>query len=140
MTRRRDWHCRLMAWAASVQQAPYQWGQTDCVSLVCGALGVMSDDPLERPHWADSRTARLARLEVPSFGTLLRSAGLDMVPHTHVQPGDVAVLESPGHRWLTCAVALGNSVLTVHRRLGVRRAPLDEFRDAVWFRLGAEVS
>lgn len=134
MRRYRDWELRLTRWATGLEGRPFRWGETDCASLLCQALRVMSPDPLTTPVWADARSARRARRSVRPTD-LLRAHGLATILPPYVQPGDVAVLESP--RALTCGVSLGPWAMTVHRRRGIRRTALAEFAAATWFRLGA---
>lgn len=135
LRRYRDWEARLHQWATGLEGQPFRWGETDCASLLLGALHAMSPDPLGLPRWHDARSARRARPH--SADALLRSAGLTVVSPPYIQPGDLAVIDDTQ---LTCGVSLGPWAMTAHRREGVRRTPLSEFDRGQWYRLGAMLS
>jgi hypothetical protein len=53
MIRDLNWQNKAVTWAIAQTGQPFQWGATDCVSLLRGMLEAMYGEPVGPPHTYD---------------------------------------------------------------------------------------
>ena len=104
-----DWNERLVAYANSVNGAPFQWGVTDCASLVRYALRAMYGRDLLRGmgSYRSSPSALRVGRQVGPVGAYLRDRGFQAVGLAFAQSGDTVVFRGldRGHPQLGVVVS-----------------------------------
>lgn len=93
-----NWHHRLMQYAAAQQGQPFVWGQTDCGSLVRGALPALyAEDPLAGwPGYHTVRAAQRIRAQCGGVAAVLRQLGATPIAPGFATAGDVACCPAAG--------------------------------------------
>lgn len=83
---------RLIRWASEQRDAPFKWGETDCVALAFRGISAAfeTEYPADRIAWQSEGDARLILRQTPRDG-LTELFGFVPVPQTMAQPGDVLV-------------------------------------------------
>jgi len=124
LTRVLNWDVRLVQYAGRLQGEAFEWGVTDCGTLVRGALTVLYDhDVLEAAlgaPWTSLRGAAGAWRAVGSVQSVLGALKAVEVPGAFVQAGDVGVFPGEDVDGLPrLVVCIGARILTVHRERGV---------------------
>lgn len=94
--RHRDWDDRLFRACDELVGRPFEWGETDCASMVIHALEAMypPDDlplPMDRPAWATERAALRAYRATGGVEAALRAHGAQEVPLAFAQQGDIII-------------------------------------------------
>jgi hypothetical protein len=88
-----NWDRRIVEFAIGVQGQPFEWGQTDCVSLVRRGLQVMFGEDVWKGHvgtWKTRRGALTVSGKTDYEGALLASGAVE-VGHHYGTSGDVAL-------------------------------------------------
>lgn len=94
MMRHKDWEALLAEWAHEVRGQPFEWGRTDCASLMREGLRRISGvDPVPEMSWGSLKTGQ----------RILKSKGLE---ERIAEAGGVLVEEGP-------AFAQGGDILFV---------------------------
>ena len=117
-----DHDLRLIAFAREQLGKSFEWGATNCVMLALRALDVQCGTDIAARHcriMASERRAMawVARHGLPGLVERLLAEGTVEVPPTHLQCGDVALVEMPGN--IGAAVYLGRAYLSSSATLGV---------------------
>ena len=103
----------LIRWAGAMRGRPFAWGETDCASFACQALGILGHRPIV-DDWRDGLEAwRLARRV--DIAAILTAAGLRRVTDTPVA-GDILVVQ---RAWPCFHVCLGRLALSSSANAGV---------------------
>lgn len=131
MRRRRGWTLRLVEWGREVEGREFAWGETDCASLVAGALEALYEEPPVDASLAEysSREEALRRhAETGGVEAVLREAGAEEVGLNFARDGDVLLGlprdgELPG-----AAVVVEATYLVASEEEGVVRRPLRALR------------
>ena len=128
------WDVDLMVYVESVLGAPFEWGRTDCWSLICGALRAMyGDDVLNAETYGTKTGALKAYKAAGSYNDALAHAGAREVPINFRQRGDIAILpggDIDGFPGVGVVMARGR-VLTVDET--VKLLPLEKTATIVRF-------
>ena len=88
-----NWDRRLVEFAAVVVGQPFEWGQTDCVSLVRRGLQLMFNEDVWKGHvgeWKTKRGAITVSGKTDYEDALLTSGGVEVGYH-YASSGDVAL-------------------------------------------------
>lgn len=95
-----DWNERLVAYANSVNGAPFQWGVTDCACLVRYSLRAMYGRDVLRGMgtYRSSASALRVGCQVGPVGAYLRDKGFQAVELAFAQSGDIAVFRGRDER------------------------------------------
>jgi hypothetical protein len=115
--RQPHWERRLVEWMEAQVGQPYVWGETDCVSLACRAIEVMTAIPLAKPAYTTALQGvgalRRAQSEHGSVGGWFVAQGLVQIDSVRLaHGGDLVVVEPLEARDLpTVAVIVATSVL-----------------------------
>jgi len=90
----RNWDVALILWAETVRGLPFQWGATDCGSLVRDAMEVMYGRDLwpDVPRWDTLRAAVQIQGTTGGVAAQLALLGAVEVEYGYVQQGDVILL------------------------------------------------
>lgn len=94
MQRPQDWKSRLGAWAHEQLDKPFEWGTTDCATLVRDAVGVMfnGDVSADVRRYDSLRGAAEVLAEVGGTLKWLEAHGSVPVDQNYIQVGDVVIL------------------------------------------------
>ncbi|MCK4300178.1 MAG: hypothetical protein KAX80_11630 [Planctomycetes bacterium] len=122
------WDTDLMDYVSSVLDEPFEWGRTDCASLVRGAVGAMyGHDVLKVGRYKTLAGARRTLKLVGSYKDALAHAGAEEVPIGFRQRGDVAILpDTDVEGFPGLGVVVRGGMLTVGPEEIVRIVPIDE--------------
>lgn len=133
MKRVNNWDIRLGRWAESIRGEPFEWGVTDCGSLVSEAMNVIYDDPglPDIDRYGSIGEAVRTHKEVGGVAGALRSAGATEVPITYRQQGDVLVGYDEEAGLPGAAIVVGSTAVVANEEEGVIVRPLAEFSDDV---------
>lgn len=114
MMRCRNWDVKLAEWANQRLGLPFEWGRTDCVSLVREALGIMYPDEfyVELPIWSDKEEAKVAMKQVGGIRGKLLSLGAKEHPILFAQSGDILVFR-PDEEDEGCGIVIGANYISV---------------------------
>lgn len=86
-----NWDAALTRWAGEQVGRPFAWGETDCASLVRGALAAMyGEDLVDLPPWTSARAAARALAAVGSVPAALAQLGAEEIPRAFLTQGDLA--------------------------------------------------
>lgn len=119
-----NWDVLLFRWSVSVVGQPYEWGRTDCASLVRQAMTIVyGSDPFDVRPWSTKRQALTRLKAVGSVEDALRAAGMVPVALRHAQGGDV-LCEAVSDGYGACGVVVGRVVVWATQEDGVVRVPL----------------
>lgn len=132
MRRVRNWDVRLVEWQGRVLGEPFEWGRTDCASLVVGALEAMYDElPLEGPvpEYEGERDAVLAHKATGGVAEALAEGGADRVDLNFARQGDVLIGLPEQGGLPGAAVVVESSYVMASEDLGVLRRPLRGLRE-----------
>jgi hypothetical protein len=112
MTRFGNWPSRLFDFVAERWEAPFVWGENDCVLFAADAVLAITGGDLAAQHRGtyDSAlgAARLLK-ELGGIESLPVAAGLEEVPPLMAQRGDVVLVDQE-ERGPTLAVVVGEFV------------------------------
>ncbi len=94
MRRVRTWDVDLQTWAGSLIGEPFQWGTTDCVSIIIEAQRLIyGADMFHLPKWKSRLKALRTLAEVKSIRAVLRKYA-DPVGRGFLQMGDIVLLKN----------------------------------------------
>ena len=140
VTRVPDWEAALVRYANEQTGRPFAYGETDCGSLVVGALAVMyTEPPLPSPRYGDLRQALhiVAGLEDGVVGVMAH-AGARTLTARYAQAGDVVVWPDKRAR-VPClgVVVSADQVLASDEKAGphIMDASDEGLADAILWRL-----
>lgn len=90
-----NWDVKLVEYALSLQGQPFVWGQTDCASIVRGAMRAMYGEDLWSEGYDYTSLLEAKRLLEVSGGVAMQLSllGAEEVPRGFLQQGDVVVGE-----------------------------------------------
>lgn len=132
-TRVRNWDIRLVEWCDDVQGEPFEWGATDCASLVAGALEAMYDQDLvgdTLPSYDSEEEAREAHEDTGGPSTVLRALGCEEIALNFARQGDVIIGVGEEAGMEGCAVVVASEFVVASEKRGVERRPLRALRRA----------
>jgi len=94
------WDADLVIYVKSVIDEPFEWGRTDCATLVRHALKAMYGKDVLRGvgSWRTLAEARRAVKRIGPYETFFKSKGCEEWSPAYRQRGDVAILPSGGDR------------------------------------------
>lgn len=121
MPRLPDWDVRLAAWASKRLDAPFVWGQTNCIQLALEGFDALTGAEVAaeyRGRYATEREGRLLmRREDIDLIRKLRALGCTGVPVGYQQRGDLLCwINGPRHY---AAVCFGERSLASRPETGV---------------------
>jgi len=124
MKRVRNWDIRLHEWAESVRGRPYEWGATDCGTLVREAFCVMygEDIAADVEPYTTQRGAARVHAETGGVEFILRLLGATDIAPAFAQSGDIWIDED-GDGFPAAGVVIGRDVIWATLEDGVVRAP-----------------
>lgn len=130
----------LAEWVNGILGMPYQWGETDCGTLVRQAWIILyDDDPFLGivPRWTTKIGALRAYAVCGGMQQALELAGAQPVGRNFAQTSDVIVGrgESGGIRGYWAGVVLAGRVVTSVEDRGVVISPMGERDDVTIWRL-----
>lgn len=129
MVRQRGWERLVAEWARAHVITPtvegFVWGQTDCWSLVIGAVQAMTCDvwddvPLPQSAADALRATRDAVAEFGSIVAWFEAQGFTAQPGTFAATGDVLVCE-PDEDYPWFGVVVGTDIILSQHDVGVVR-------------------
>lgn len=130
--KKRNWDVALVDWERLMLGRHFEWGETDCVSVVLAALEVMyaeADRPkLTVPSWSTQIGALRAIKKVGNIPQALRDGGAQNVPLAFARPGDIVVGLEPSNGMPRCGVVVERHVVTASVKNGVFRFALRDLR------------
>ena len=137
--RRPDWELRLVEYAGTVQGRAFSWGETDCFSLVCSALGaILEANPLaDVPYYISRAEAEaVAETFADVAGELGRRGGTPY-PIGFAQQGDIVTMpgdDGTGLPRFGFVVDGRGRVMTSEPHTGVEILPVEALPSgaAVW--------
>ena len=93
MQRINNWDLALVEWAESVRGQPYEWGVTDCATLVMDACAAMYGREMfpEVKRWTTCKTAVRRLKVVGSMEDVLIAKGAEEIQPNFLQGGDIAI-------------------------------------------------
>lgn len=127
MHRVRTWDVDLQTWAGSLIGEPFQWGTTDCVSIVIEAQRIIyGADVFQLPKWKSKAKALRTLVEVKSFRAVLRRYA-NPVGRGFLQMGDIVLVKNGCDVLGTDGLMLvvRDYALFTHPDEGVIRVPLE---------------
>lgn len=85
---------QLIEWALKQQGKKYEWGRTDCVSLVRKGLNIfLNKDPfLNTPYWKNKQQARKIWIDLGGVCTAFKNLGATEIDANYIRTGDVGFL------------------------------------------------
>lgn len=133
-TRATNWEQRLARWVRTQRGRPFEWGETDCVSLVRGAVAIVRGETPWRLAGGASRaegwytTVRGAREAYAATGGVERvlcdDIGAAPVGHAYVTTGDIVASDPKDDEpWGAVGVVLDIRVLSSDPERGVTLDP-----------------
>jgi len=127
--RRLDCQRWLVAYVREVMGQPYQWGSTDCASLVWGAVVALYEDdarPALRPvEYTSLREAYARHQELGGTAAELEACGARLIVPAYLHDGDIVTAPPSEEDELPAAgVVVSRGVLTSDVERGVWHAPL----------------
>lgn len=127
--RQPDWGVRLFGWSESVVGEPFIWGETDCGSLVKGAVESMYGEtpkPWREHTYTSEKEALRVQVQVRGVSGALRSLGAEDVTLAYAQSGDVVVRPPrQGRATFRAGVVVSGTLVVASIEEGVCRVPLD---------------
>jgi hypothetical protein len=138
MTKRTDWHQKLLDTLYFYRNLPFEWGTHDCALFACNTIEAMTDEDLARDFRGKYSSALQAARVIRAFtkgGDLEALAekicsehGLDEVPVKFAQRGDVVVLHATSnHRVALGIVGADPRYAYAPGPLGLVRVPMSEW-------------
>lgn len=129
----RSWRSALVAWAESLRGQSFEWGRTDCASLVRHAFTICfgQDVVPEIPRWTTATAAARVLAEYP-IEDVLRELEAEVLPLSFARGGDIIVLPEPEEevgRVLLMVCIDASSFLSVSRDDGVQIVGLEQITD-----------
>ena len=102
---------KLAEWARHKLGMAYEWGKTDCGTLVREGLFLILDrDPFPyMPGWNSEGESRKIWDEMGGVDHAFLAFGAEKIESSYAQTGDIAVLEVD--KFLTAAMAIGDNKL-----------------------------
>lgn len=135
MMRVRNWDVRLVEWANDLVGQEYDWGRTDCGSLVERAHRLMFGKQIfPGMKYSTKREAVAIHARTGGVEGVLRKAGAVEIERNFVQQGDVFV-EPDGDGMPSCAVVIAGGLLMTSPTDGVQLVPLALAGDGVFLRV-----
>lgn len=133
--RHSDWDLRLNSMKEKVLGEPFEWGRTDCATLVVRALEAMypPDDvplPAERPSYGDESGALRAHAATGGVSDVLRAQGAEEVPLNFARQGDVLIGVDEAGGVPGAAIVVENRYLVASEEEGVVLRRLRDLREA----------
>lgn len=85
---------QLIEWALKQQGEKYEWGKTDCGTLVRkGLLLFLNRDPfLNIPYWENEQQARKIWKDLGGVDTAFKNLGATKIDSNYIRTGDVGFL------------------------------------------------
>lgn len=110
-----SWGTDLMSYVSSVMDKPFEWGVTDCGTLVSSAQEAMyGHDVVGAGTWKTKAEALKALKQIGPYKEALASAGACEVPISFRQRGDIALLPDADHEGFPgLGIVVSHGVLTV---------------------------
>ena len=104
-----NYEVRLSEWVKHKLGMAYEWGKTDCGTIVREGLFLILDrDPFPYvPDWKSESESRKIWDEMGGVDHAFLGFGAQKIGANYVQTGDVAILEIG--RFLTAALVIGNN-------------------------------
>ncbi|MGH7471826.1 MAG: DUF6950 family protein [Longimicrobiales bacterium] len=121
-----NWDTLLFGWATDLVGSPFEWGRTDCGSLVREACRIMSgSDSFESIRYDSMESALHAYAHHGGVGGLLLRAGWAEIPLAFVQQGDVLIQDRADEHGLPSAgVVVARLLLVADPVTGVHFMPV----------------
>ncbi len=120
--RLRNWDVRLFHWADSVVGHPFEWGVTDCASLVRAAHIVMyGEDVLGWPAYKSLKGAMSAKEKVGGIRKALKKACV-RVGTKFARSGDIVLIKHEGEAGM--GLVIGANVVGTYPGYPVTLVPL----------------
>ncbi len=104
---------------------PFKFGVNDCPLFVAGAIDVMKGTELREKYtglWHDQKSAWKYAKKNGDISEQLKKLGYKTVELSHIQTGDIIVMEqrlAHEKKWRSVAVCLGSTVAIVRDDIGV---------------------
>jgi hypothetical protein len=104
---------------------PFVFGVNDCPLFVAGAIDSMKGTSLRDEYtglWHDQKSAWKYARKNGDISEQLKNIGYKTVELTHIQTGDIIVMEqrlAHEKKWRSVAVCLGSTVAIVRNDIGV---------------------
>lgn len=128
LVRRPNWGVHLFRWSKSVVGEPFVWGETDCGSLVRGAVRAMygeTPDAWSKRPYTSERQALRVQVQMKGVSGALRALGATDETVAYAQSGDIVVRPPrQGRETLRAGVVVNGSLVVTSMQRGVCRAPL----------------
>lgn len=136
MIRLPNWDVNLSLWAQQQAGKPYDWGRSDCGSLVRRAHRIMfGHDVFGIPAYSTKREALSIYQKFGGVDLVMRSAGAVEIARNFVQQGDVFVGPDKDHDLPYCAIVIGRELLTASLNTGVVLLPFETAEEGVFLRV-----
>lgn len=94
-----NWDVRLVTWAAGLVGTPFEWGKTDCASLVRGCIAAMYGHDFFSYRYQSERGALKALATGGAVSDHILTLGADLYPFPFAQQGDVVVAPDDNGPW-----------------------------------------
>lgn len=119
MDRPVGWPKELRRYAADLDGRPFVWADTDCGSVVRGAIAiVLGRDPFSFTYTTERGALRVWK-RLGSAATALEEAGAVEVPSTFAMQGDVLVNDAGEGHVEELAIVVGSGILSSATESGV---------------------
>ncbi|MBL0374040.1 hypothetical protein JJB09_18625 [Rhizobium sp. KVB221] len=97
LTRRDDWHPRLLDYVHAQERTPFNWGQSDCLLFVAGAIEAMTGEDVAAPYRGKYSSFEEARaLLGKSTLSFVRSQLREREHQTRAMGGDIGAKKEGG--------------------------------------------
>lgn len=123
-----NWLNKLVAWERDMLGRPFEWGATDCGSLVRDMCSVIyGDDVFER---APSYTTRIGALRALSktggVEQAVRDIGATEVSINFIQDSDIVIMDDPDHRYHNSYIYINGYLLVAEEASDIYRVKLHD--------------
>jgi len=122
-----NWDTELFRWARGMAGRSFVWGDTDCGSLVRGAVSIMYAGAItfDDVRYASRDEAMQVHEATGGVEAVLRASGAVEVPIAFLQQGDIVIESEPDENGLPSAgICVGSTILVSNVRAGVGFAPI----------------